>query len=257
MNEDLMNRLRESIEKSGFPTEMKVANTFINNRWKVEHSNYYIDLDENKGREIDIIANIPFMRTEERYKEFVIYYVTEVKREDNKPWVVFTSPTSIMEKRLGLPYHLISNQDSKRDFIKVLDKFSHKLHSRIGRTAFEGFGNGKDKLYSSLCNTIKAMEYFIASSLATTDKSEDQLIDLYEPLIVLEGNLIEAFLDEDENLQLEEQDYLQVKFNYKSPGYNNRIEKSKIYIINIVRSSYLDTYLKQRIIEYENVFHEL
>lgn len=249
---NMIDKLKASINKSGFPTEMKVANIFINNEWEPEHSNYYIDLDENKGREIDIVASKTFMRRQEKYKEFTVSYVTEIKKEEKKPWVVFTSPISKFENLMGLPYHIVSNKDVHKTTIKCIDKYSRKVHERIGRTAFEGFGNGKDKLYSSLCNTVKAMEYLMDNHLYKDNNSDDQLISMFEPLIVLEGNLVEAYLDAHEELELVERDYLQVKFNYKSPKYN-KDDQFKRYIINIVKKSYLDIYLKERSKEYKSM----
>ena len=119
-----------------------------------------------------------------------------------------------------MPCFVVSNIVSRQDYMKILRKHYLKLHKSIGRTAFEGFGNKKDKLFSSLCNTIKAMEHNI--SIFQNDvigNDEDQLICLYEPLIILDGTLFEANLDANNNVQINEKKYMQVKFNYRSPNY--------------------------------------
>ncbi|MDQ3322339.1 MAG: hypothetical protein M3525_07905 [Acidobacteriota bacterium] len=96
---------------------------------------------------------------------------------------------------------------------KTFTKYNEKLHSKIGRSAIEGFSSGKDKIFSSFCNATKALEHGIESSFISKDKTTDSLFAYYEPLVVLDGELISATLNEKNSLELKEENYIQVKFN--------------------------------------------
>ncbi|MGB0176333.1 MAG: hypothetical protein ACPF9D_04150, partial [Owenweeksia sp.] len=111
------------------------------------------------------------------------------------------------------------------------------------RSGFEGFNQGKDKLFGSLCNTIKAMNHFKGSSSFESDTSTDKMMGYYEPLIILDGELIEAYLDSKSELFVCEANYLQVKFDYLSPKYP---KQSMGHLIHIVRRSYLTEFLESR-----------
>ena len=44
------------IRTTGYPTELTVGNVLSRSGYQVDHSIYYLDKDEQKGREIDISA---------------------------------------------------------------------------------------------------------------------------------------------------------------------------------------------------------
>jgi hypothetical protein len=89
---ELTNKLLEDIEKTGFPSELKVARAFLANGLQVGQNEHYIDYDDNKGREIDISGVQLAMSSvgEIRYAALELIYA-EVKRSLSKPWVIFTS----------------------------------------------------------------------------------------------------------------------------------------------------------------------
>lgn len=91
MNESLLNRIRQDIEKTGFITELKVASILYKHNWHVSHSRSYEDFDLQKSREIDIDATKNYNHKEANfYSEFRL--IVEVKKIDKKPWVIFTTP---------------------------------------------------------------------------------------------------------------------------------------------------------------------
>ncbi|MGA3117871.1 MAG: hypothetical protein ABSF90_25990 [Syntrophobacteraceae bacterium] len=57
MREDLKNKIREWPDKQGYPLEMTVARAFQEAGFYVSSSEYYLDADEKKPREIDVIAS--------------------------------------------------------------------------------------------------------------------------------------------------------------------------------------------------------
>jgi hypothetical protein len=138
---------------------------------------------------------------------------------------------------------------------KAFTKYNEKVHSKIGRSAIEGFSNGKDKIFSSCCNTTKALEHALESSYANKDKSTDSLFAYYEPLIVLDGELLSATLDEKIDIELKEENYIQVKFNYLSPNYQK--ERSDGNIIHLVKKDFLPNFIKARRQQFESIAEEI
>ena len=56
MNTELVENIIKDLEKSGFSTELKVRKSLLDAGWSVNAGYGYFDKDENKSREIDIIA---------------------------------------------------------------------------------------------------------------------------------------------------------------------------------------------------------
>lgn len=86
MTEELINKVRKWIEEQGYPLEMKVARCFQNAGFRVSSSEYYLDPEENKPREIDIIASLDDVIAG---KTFQLAFVVECKSSKKSPWVCF------------------------------------------------------------------------------------------------------------------------------------------------------------------------
>lgn len=244
MNEDLKSKILNEIKKSGFPTELEVSNLFQKNGWEVNFNSYYLDQDENKGREIDLVADFCQQKKGEDYTELHFFFIIEVKKELKKPWIIITTKPTGFERTMGLPnYRTINKSLNFQKVSKAFNSYNQKLHERVGRSGFEGFNQGKDKLFGSLCNTIKAMNHFKGSNSFASDTSTDKMMGYYEPLIILDGELIEATLDSESKIVVSEANYLQVKFDYLSPQYP---KQSMGHLIHIVRKSYLTEFLESR-----------
>jgi hypothetical protein len=56
MADDEIKHLRQDISKTGYVSEMVVARIFAGAGWQVYDHLYYLDKEENKGREIDLTA---------------------------------------------------------------------------------------------------------------------------------------------------------------------------------------------------------
>ncbi|MBA2619572.1 MAG: hypothetical protein H0U87_00050 [Acidobacteria bacterium] len=153
-----------------------------------------------KGREIDLICSFFVQDYKNNKKDSVYelsyYLITEVKTEKTKPWVIFMSKSSSVEQLFSLPNKWVNNNLDHLLLIKAFGKYNEKLHSKIGKSAIEAFNSGKDKIFSSFCNTTKALEHTVESSSINKDKSTDSLFAYYEPLVVLDGELISATLNE-------------------------------------------------------------
>ncbi len=85
--------LRADIVKTGYVTEMIATGIFDKAGWQNFDHSYFLDRDENKGREIDLLAI--YYHTESNAKKSLTVGLglsVEIKKATSKPWIVFTSP---------------------------------------------------------------------------------------------------------------------------------------------------------------------
>lgn len=248
MKQDLKEKLLEDIKKTGYPLELKIANIFDKCGWRTQSNSYYIDKDENKGREIDLIASKwEQIDDNENYLEMTFYFITEIKTAWKKPWVLFSVP----EDEKGFNLHSVNLELNKGvQHSKIIKKYFREkvlnVQSRLGKSFYEGFsGNGsRDDIFKALSGSVKALEHYKESSLASKDQSTDRIIDYYIPLIIIDGPLFEAYLDDNGEIQLEEVEYIQAAFNYLSPNYNIG-SKYGSSIVQIIRFEYLERFLEK------------
>jgi len=246
MEEKFKNKLSKYIEeKTGYLEELKVGNIFSEAGWDVRHSNYYLDRDEEMGREIDISASKEGIVFEDDVGEKVytkLSLVCEVKKSANKPWVIFSTEKSRYEARFGLS---LCTQDGMGNVLEKkiqtsIDRSSSiNKFSRIGITYCEAFKNETQKrgsdysqIFKALTSSIKASEYFLSirknryvGMLRCLPKS----IEFFEPVIILNGTMCEAYLNKKNELELNEINHIPVLFNRISPKYDR-----DNYIIDVV-----------------------
>jgi outer membrane usher protein FimD/PapC len=91
MSEQIDENVLECIKKSGYPLEMEISNKFDND-WKVDNTGYYYDYDENKGRDIDIVA--AYKKSIWNHKQWNASYnvIVECKKKEDDAWIFFTRP---------------------------------------------------------------------------------------------------------------------------------------------------------------------
>jgi len=225
-------KLIQEIEKTGYPTELKVGNILTEDKWEVQYSRYYIDRDKQEGREIDITA---FTSIGESNKCIVgLHLVCEVKKSLNKPWIVFSTEKDYIEGSTFLKIQYSNKNADKLLPIKMISSID--TVSRIGRSYCQSF-KSKDyntDIFEALTSTMKASEYLIEknkhpSPLVDALRKEFLYINFVDPIIVLDGLLYEAYLNQKNKLELEETTHIPVSLGYISPAY-----KRQDYLVDIV-----------------------
>jgi hypothetical protein len=73
------------LNETGFPLEMTAASAFRQAGFEVQQSATYVDLQSEKGREIDVLASDPDLIG------FIDLSVVVECKSSTKPWVVLTS----------------------------------------------------------------------------------------------------------------------------------------------------------------------
>jgi hypothetical protein len=92
-NKDLKSFIENQIKKTGFPTELEVMETISSKGWDYVPSSIYCDYDENKWREIDVIAFdcLKDVKGEANYR-LCADLVLDCKKNSDHAWVFIVPP---------------------------------------------------------------------------------------------------------------------------------------------------------------------
>ena len=256
MEEEFKNRLSKYIkEDTGYLEELKVANIFSKAGWGIRHSNYYLDKDEEKRREIDIFAYKSNLIKNNRFEENIsihINLVCEVKKSTKKPWIIFSTKKSPSDNFFGLSIYHEKNMKSiieEKIEWKVDRNSSINSFERIGETYCEaslsnsGKNDNQSQIFKSLTSSTKASEYFLSirKSNPLLRFISPKSIEFFEPVIVFKGQMFEAYLNDQDELELNEINHIPIIFNRISPNYDRHD-----YLVDVVKVEELSNLLAEK-----------
>ena len=256
MSEKLEEKILKEITKTGFPLELRVSESLNNMGYYVANNLYYVDLDEDKGREIDLRAlkNYDFKIESKQY--FVRHLLLiECKKSSKKPWVIFTSPETSYDSEYFDVDCSGADFDAEMEGMKKAFDQLESIHpfckyKRRGRSFFEPFKNNLtgETIVKALMSTVKASIGMRDNKFASGGNS----ICFYYPIVVFEGKLFEAYLKKG-NIEIDETDRLMVSFFYESSKYKN-----ERFAIPIISEESFGTFLNEldAILEFWGLFAE-
>ena len=261
MEKNLKEKLSDYIKKeTGYLEELKVGNIFSEAGWDVRHSNYYLDRDEEKGREIDVYAskNIIFKDSSGKKIYIGLNLVCEVKKSIKKPWVIFSTKKSRYDSFFGFSLYYENNMKNvleQKITTKVDRNSSISNFARIGETYCEAFINCTKKsssdysqIFKSLTSSAKASEYFLSMrecnylGNALRNALYTKSIEFFEPIVIFDGLMFEAYLNKQNELELDEINHIPVFFNRISPKYDRNN-----YIIDVITIKELPNLLRSKV----------
>jgi hypothetical protein len=91
--EPIESRVKKEIEKTGLPTEIMATQALNAEGWTIFNEYPYLDIDENKVRTLDIVANKAFLKAndnQEKEFDFDCHLYIECKKTDQRSWVFYT-----------------------------------------------------------------------------------------------------------------------------------------------------------------------
>lgn len=208
MGEDREAKVLRWLQSEGYPLEMKVARILRGAGFEVVQSEYYEDPSDNTPREIDVRA----------WKEFLVgadllrlTLCVECKVEKRRPWVVFTSDRASP----GPWFHVFYSPASRfgREFltriapqVPTLSFFAPADFRLVGHAITAGSycpreknETGKDTAYHSVVSTSRAAH----SIAAQGDGGSSSLAEIVLPVVVVDGGLFRAHMDENFELQVQ------------------------------------------------------
>lgn len=240
--------------KTGFPSELIAEATLKKRNWDVSGNTYFIDQDENKGREIDLRAYLCEQNTKIQPIVCVWLFLSIEIKKSEKPWVIFTSERSRFEKRfLDLLSHL-HNDGGLINTNLLKSKHPTLTSVRIGRTSHISFSHDTSTIFGAVVGATKAtIDEHRAAQRHGQKWSKDSIdVVFYEPLVVIDGSLFECYLNEKQKMVVQKAKYIQYGLHYASPNY-----KAHQYMVDIVMLKYLDEYLSLREEWVKNIYSSL
>lgn len=252
-------QMREAIQRSGYLLEQRVEPIIRQLFSYVETNPIYKDPDSGKSREIDIRG----LGAEQVYKDersFIFPMILCECENNSQPIVFFTNAPLVPYiyrddiKVSGIPVQFWQN-DGYIDLAEFtgIEKFHHYFKGDIA-TQYCTFQLKKDKSsflafhseeqHDTLNSLIKAVEYevddhFMGWSLPEKIDEEYINIQIYYPLLILQGDLYSAYL-KNNRLMLKKAKHIQFRKQLFS-SYKNEVET---YRIDVIVEDYLPHYLE-------------
>ena len=244
---NLNEKIRAELLKSGFPLEVKCRQTIYKRKWMITLSRFYLDSDNNE-HEIDLIA---LKQTLSRSKKDIVLnsiIVLECKKNESNHWVFFY-------EGIGFPkLNLLSTLPKKyADNLTWLNEKSLKSHHyykfKPASSYSMAFKSKHNQIFEALNQVYNAYKHEIAtpeSNMAKVDKSLRGWVNIYYPVIVLDGKLFLAQIIKD-NLEVEE--VRQALYVAHRPAYFKYP-----YSIDIVTADTLSDYLDMLDTDHDTIF---
>ena len=259
MKEDFKKKITESLKKGGFPTELKVGKILDERDW-FNISNYiYFDKGKNISREIDFFCSKHSDSNDYLNVRFEAHLIVEVKKSE-KPWAFFIQKNINEFGEENINHDKFSSVSYKNINHLIWERlyagfptedcnFNSSSYAEVFRDA------EISNIYKAIDSVTKACFHFritneierhkkktddsFANDLfEVIDKQKPSLINVFIPLVVVDGLLLKAELDSDAELTIEETSYVPFTSYYISE-YN--VESS--IIINVVTLEYLPKFL--------------
>jgi hypothetical protein len=240
-------------------SELLARNIISAAGWTVSGGAAFLDLDEGKSREIDISAHRTsprrFQNTICVYNEF--HFFAEVKKSE-RPWVVFkryphkwfdSCAWNNLTSKINLPC------DPPR-LVEYLKKHSLlKTNGWEGSGIHESFKNPDQpsRWYSAFVSVLKASAGYLDEYKTEGDERSDDIrknpteFRFVQPLVILDGNLVSAELNENNEIVIEQVESAAFRFQYKTKSYTEGT-----YRVDLVTLAGLPQYLETLTARQEN-----
>lgn len=253
MEEELLNKIKKDLEKSGLGSELKASKIFEDNGWRIFSGKSYFDKDEEKSREIDINAYYGLaLRHKDNEDEIIfhndIHICAEVKKSE-KPWVFFKNSKNyphVFHWCELYEYNLLNKNDEYRlelEHYLTSEEKNKFISENVGYGIHEAFKNPNDtsRWYGACLTAIKSILAEYEENIEMSSENFYKLFriySLYKPIIILDAKLISAELVDNE-ISLEYINYGTLEIDFGTKNY-----KHKKYRVDVVTLEGLNNYLK-------------
>jgi hypothetical protein len=241
---DLIKSIRNDILKSGFPLEVHVLNVCsTRNTGRMPGIRYeYLD----QLREIDLLAFFETINVDRKkhttFQHTITDLIIECKKSTDKPWVFFSSSSYAFENvasflKYTSDFDLYFSQSKLPPLIaQVYPRIrrSHYADAALPRCvsyyeAFKGTSSPSE-IYRAIDSVITYLCYRRGSRLKNREEF-GVVSEFYLPIIVLDGRLFEASLDNPE-IEVRERSHLQLR----------TFHRNHLYIIDIVTKDHFQEF---------------
>ena len=242
MDEDFKKKIEDDLLTSGVGSELQAIQAFRAAEWSVTGASYFVDRDENKSREVDLVAskNVEYKFRESplgkkgdfgSWLSYSMIVAGEVKKSKH-PWVVLresVDPDKTYEGWLNL-IHSYNLPVESPAFTKEIDSTSlAKIDGRVGVGIHESFKkpDSRSRWFVAAVSACKAAEHLLsyhkqtrAEESRSFDPGDDVDFLLVKPIVVVDSRLLAAEIGADGETVVSEIDWAPLRFEFTSPGYD-------------------------------------
>lgn len=206
-------KIKKFIEKTGFILEMKVSQYLIEQNWQVEVGNSFIDLEEMKRREIDIVATKIINNIE-------VTLIIECKQSNQDQWVFICSsknPTRFYYSTKHSPK--IKTLSSKK-ILNVMHTMDKTVSLAQNYITF-------DKRKNKKANTLQIEEslYKLPKSLIDVARKsiifQEEKKKIFIPCCIFSDEIFSAQYSEN-GLSVKEQPVIQYNIQFEPKAYSKK-----------------------------------
>ncbi|WP_235530510.1 hypothetical protein, partial [Sphingomonas sp. Leaf62] len=228
-----LEKIVDAARAAGFETELRVAGIAEAVGWRVSQNVYFVDKDERKGRELDLL--LYRKSTSSRVKPEVTCMVTlcvEVKKTAD-PFIFYTSRKGYPDGSSG--YGIFHWRNKVDHTILSMDDIERKRplaeSIRLARS-YSSYRNGQTQhIQAGVISAFKAAIHERDNcSEVYSDSSGD--ICFFVPMVVVDGPLYECYYNSSgDDLIAEAVDHVVYRQNYHSDHYG-QVSQS-VYVITL------------------------
>jgi hypothetical protein len=209
----LLENVGEWLEAEGYPLEFRAANVLRKHGFHSLQGVYVQEGEDGPKREIDVLALMTRRVGEAGFLRVAM--IVECKWSGNKPWVVFTSPTTRLAPAACVSQTISSVLGESIIWMMAGDEQLHGLqifstpeHGGFGGR--QAFSKGSDLFYSGVQAAIgNCKAYADGYDLQHEEGAVPRPGVLAFPVVLIEGELIRAYYDIDaDNVMLEPVPYV-------------------------------------------------
>ncbi len=239
---DLIEKIKNEIMKSGFPLEIYCKQVLESNQWSSSGPTY-VTLDE-KIQELDVIGH----RQNNFDHNLTAFYNIHIacKKCTNNHWVFFKE--SKVLSTILVRSHFIDDLNIDVFPLSILERFQSDkvIKSKIYTMAFQ---SKKNQIYSAINELLSSYKFF--SQFYDRHREEKKplfnIINFDFLTILFDGKLFSANVEDNGDLNIAETPHIL--------HYHHEVDwpKHKHFTIEIITKEYFDQYLK----ELENDYQQL
>jgi hypothetical protein len=262
MNDELRSKLSEDLRRSGFYSELRAVQMCVSRNWECHGSPTYYDKDEKTTRECDFEAlnGVAGVRKQKGLITMLVRLLGQVKKAE-RPWIVFKDrtfrPLDTIEAWDNIIYEL--NLPLERS--QLADTLSQD--SLIGTNGWKASGvheafkkpNDASTWYTAFVSACKAAESANDAAVAAYQPfldGDEVFFELIKPIVVFDGTLVAAEVDDKGDLELTEIESAAFRFEYRSESYQRHH-----YCLDLVTLRGLSGYLDLTVRRMKRVFDTL
>lgn len=258
MNKDLEKKLLEDLDKTGFGSEMRSIRAINAAGWTTNAGAAYFDHDASITRNIDVVA-VKLARNFELELFFEYHLFIEVKKSE-KPWVVFREKDRFPDHgdAWNNPYF---NRNAPVQLGDLTPKIrTYSIRNGLGWLGYgvhEAFKKPQDtgRWYGAAVTACKACYDYVRHESFSSLKDEPSgypFLMLTHPVVVLDGPLTSAELNDEGEVTLEEIRWAPFEFEFSTEKYS-----AERYRVDLVSLDAIPEFLKILDKRVEEMFVEL